>query len=186
MKSHLFEVSQLALALSQDAVSLAGFDNIKFYLTHAIAERRKILVVGNGASAGEAQRFALAFVTKFSSEHEAYPALSLASDPSTLTAIANDYGFAEEFKRQVEAFGEEGDVLVALSVSGNSDNVIRAVEQAKKMGLKTIGLLGKNGGKMKGMCDAEIVVPAENGARIQEMHLIILDALCAELEGVLK
>lgn len=172
--------------MAGDAAALVGFDRTKEILTQVIGERRKILVVGNGASAGEAQRFALAFVTKFAKEHKSYPAISLASDPSLLTAIANDYGFAEEFKRQIEALGASGDVLVALSVSGNSENVIRAIEQAKSQNMKTIALIGKGGGKMHGLCDAEIVVPSDDGPRIQELHLFLLDALCAELETCFK
>lgn len=160
-----------------------GFTKAKAIFREAIPLRKTILVAGNGGSAGEAQRFALAFVVKFQKEHGAYPALSLASDPSLLTAIGNDFGFAEEFERQVEAFGEGGDIFVALSVSGNSENVIRAAAKAKILGMKTVALIGKGGGKLKGMCDAELIIPSDDGSRIQEMHLFILDALCAELES---
>lgn len=186
MKQYLEQLQQLSTTMLQDEALVTSFSNAKNILAEAIPWRKKILVVGNGASAGEAQRFALAFVVKFSAEHEAYPAISLASDPSLLTAIANDYGFAEEFVRQVEALGVKEDVLVAISVSGNSENVLRTVVRAKEMGIKTIGLIGKGGGKMKGLCDAEIIIPSDDGVRVQEMHLFILDALCAEVESCFK
>jgi D-sedoheptulose 7-phosphate isomerase len=183
MKQYLEQLSRVTTTMLGDIVLDENFAKAVDIFKNAIPNRKKIFVAGNGGSAGEAQRFALAFVTKFQKEHEAYPALSLASDPSLLTAIGNDYGFAEEFKRQIEAFGEEGDIFVALSVSGNSENVIRAVKEARARGLKTISLLGKDGGKMKGMCDADIIIPSINGADIQTMHLFIMHALCAELES---
>ncbi len=183
MKQYLEQLSQVTTTMLGDIVLEENFIKAINILKESIPNRKKILVAGNGGSAGEAQRFALAFVTKFQKEHDAYPALSLASDPSLLTAIGNDFGFAEEFARQVEAFGEEGDVFVALSVSGNSENVIKAVDAAKYRGMKTISLLGKGGGKMKGMCDAELIVPSVDGAHIQVMHLFIMHALCAELES---
>lgn len=183
MKQYLEQLNGITGAMLCDIGLDENFSKSVSILKGAISNHNKILVAGNGGSASEAQRFALAFVTKFEKDHEAYPAMSLASDPSLLTAIGNDYGFAEEFARQVEAFGEEGDVLVAISVSGNSENVIRAVGEAKSRGIKTISLLGNDGGKMKGMCDAELIVPAINGAHIQTMHLFIMHALCAELES---
>lgn len=186
MKEHIDSLAHVVMAMHDDEALHSGFTNATAIFADAIPQRKKILVAGNGASAGEAQRFALAFVVKFQKEHEAYPALSLASDPSLLTAIGNDYGFAEEFERQVEAFGLPGDIYVALSVSGNSENVIRGAIKAKAMGMKTIALIGKGGGKLKGMCDAEMIIPSEDGSRIQEMHLFMLDALCAEMESSFK
>jgi D-sedoheptulose 7-phosphate isomerase len=186
MKAHIDSLAHVVMAIHDDEALHSGFSQAAAIFAEAIPHRKKILVAGNGGSAGEAQRFALAFVVKFQKEHEAYPALSLASDPSLLTAVGNDFGFAEEFERQVEAFGQEGDIFVALSVSGNSENVIRAAVKAKQLGMKTIALIGKGGGKMKGLCDAEMIIPSEDGSRIQEMHLFILDALCAEMESSFK
>lgn len=183
MIEHIDSLAQVVMRMHDDQALHAGFSNASAIFAEAIPQRKKILVAGNGGSAGEAQRFALAFVVKFQKDHEAYPALSLASDPSVLTAIGNDFGFAEEFVRQVEAFGQPGDVFVALSVSGNSENVIRAAARAKELGMKTVALIGKGGGKMKGLCDAELIVPSDDGARIQEMHLFLLDALCASMEN---
>lgn len=183
MKQYLEQLSRITTTMLGDIGLDENFSKSVSILKEAISNHKKILVAGNGGSASEAQRFALAFVTKFEKDHEAYPAMSLSSDPSLLTAIGNDYGFAEEFARQVEAFGDEGDIFVALSVSGNSENVIRAVGEAKSRGLKTISLLGKDGGKMKGLCDAEMIVPSVDGAHIQTMHLFIMHALCAEMES---
>ncbi len=182
MKQYLDTLNNVSNAMLNDTTLNEEFIKAKQILSEAIKNKKKILVAGNGGSAGEAQRFALAFVVKFQKEHEAYPAMSLASDPSLLTAIGNDFGFAEEFARQVEAFGEAGDIYIALSVSGNSENVIRAASEAKNRGMKTIALIGKGGGKMKGMCDAELIVPSDDGSRIQEMHLFLMHALLSELE----
>lgn len=186
MKTHLENLHQVTTVMLSDEALHSNFEKAVTIFREAIPQRKKILIAGNGGSAGEAQRFALAFVVKFQKEHEAYPALSLASDPSLLTAIGNDFGFAEEFERQVEAFGETGDIFVALSVSGNSENVIRGAMKAKAIGMKTVALIGKGGGKMKGICDAEMIIPSEDGSRIQELHLFMLDALCAELESSFK
>ncbi len=186
MNEYLNQLISLSNQMVGDEYLNSNFAKAKEILVNAIADKKKILVCGNGASAGEAQRFALAFVVKFKADHEAYPAISLASDPSLLTAIGNDFGFAEEFKRQVEAFGEEGDILLSLSVSGNSENVIRAIDTARGRGMKTISLIGNGGGNMKGMCDSEMIIPSTDGSRIQEMHLFIMNALLAELESSFK
>jgi D-sedoheptulose 7-phosphate isomerase len=143
-------------------------------LRDALRGGRKILVCGNGGSAADAQHFAAEIVGRFEKERRAYPAISLATDTSILTAIGNDYGFDDIFSRQVEGLGVPGDILMGISTSGESGNVIRAVEAAAGLGIKTIGLLGRDGGRMKTLVDLALVVPEDTTARIQACHGAIL------------
>jgi len=134
----------------------------------------KLMACGNGGSMCDAMHFVEEWTGRFRRDRDALPAVAF-SDPSQLTCIANDFGFDEVFARQVQAVGREGDLLVAISTSGNSPNVIRAVEEARKLGITTIGLLGKGGGKLADMVDVSIVVPrAETSDRIQEVHIKVL------------
>lgn len=148
----------------------------------AVRNGNRILFCGNGGSAADAQHLAAELVGRLVRDRRALPALALTTDSSALTAIGNDYGFDEVFARQVEGLGRSGDVLVAISTSGNSPNVIRAVEVAKPMGITTVGLLGRNGGRLGPMVDLPIVVPAEETARIQEAHIFLGHVLCALIE----
>jgi D-sedoheptulose 7-phosphate isomerase len=134
----------------------------------------KILVCGNGGSAGDAQHFAAEIVGRFEKERKAYPAVALTTDTSILTAVGNDYGYREVFARQVEGLGRPGDVLLGISTSGQSPNVVRAVGCAQSMDIKTIALLGKDGGALKNLVDQAIVVNHPQTARIQEAHIFIL------------
>jgi D-sedoheptulose 7-phosphate isomerase len=138
----------------------------------------KILICGNGGSAADAQHIAAEFVGRYETERKALPAIALTTDTSALTAVANDYGFERIFARQVEALGQAGDLLIALSTSGNSANVNAAVMAARKIGCKTIGLSGSGGKKLASLCDACILVPAERTARIQEAHITIGHIWC--------
>lgn len=134
----------------------------------------KLLACGNGGSMCDAMHFVEEWTGRFRRDRDALPAVAF-SDPSQLTCIANDFGFDEVFARQVQAVGRKGDLLVAISTSGNSPNVIRAVEEARKLGITTVGLLGKGGGKLGSMVDVSIVVPrAETSDRIQEVHIKVL------------
>ncbi|MGL4936202.1 MAG: D-sedoheptulose 7-phosphate isomerase [Cetobacterium sp.] len=142
----------------------------------------KVLICGNGGSNCDALHFAEEFTGRFRKDRRALPAISL-SDSSHITCVGNDYGFDYIFSRGVEAYGKEGDMFIGISTSGNSANVIKAVEAAKKMGLKTAVLLGKDGGKLKGMCDYEFIIPGETSDRIQEIHMMILHII---IEGVEK
>ena len=134
----------------------------------------KLLVCGNGGSASDAQHFAAEIVGRFEAERRAYPAVALSTDTSILTAVGNDCGFDEVFARQVQGLGRPGDLLLALSTSGQSPNVIRAVQQASSIGMGSIGLLGKDGGQLKTLVDRAIVVESPTTARIQEAHIFIL------------
>jgi len=142
----------------------------------------KVLVFGNGGSAAEAQHFAAEMVNKFKKTRAPLRVLSLSADTSVLTSIGNDAAFSLVFSRQVEALGEEGDVALALSTSGQSSNIIKALQVARKKKMVTIGLTGKGGGKMGPLCDLLLEVPSSDTPRIQEIHLLILHLLAEEIE----
>jgi len=134
----------------------------------------KLLICGNGGSASDAQHFAAEIVGRFEKERRAYPAVALSTDTSILTAVGNDYGYDKVFSRQVEGLGRPGDILIGISTSGGSENVVRAVQSARGMSMPTIGLLGKDGGVLKELVDRAIVVENDTTARIQEAHIFIL------------
>ena len=147
---------------------------------------RKVLLCGNGGSSTDAQHIAGEFVNQFSrTERRALPALALSTDGGVLTSIANDTGFENVFARQVEAFGEQGDVLIAITTSDTSANIIAAVEEARSRELKVIGLLGRDGGKVASLCDLALVVESPDTQRIQETHNLIGHILCELVEGML-
>ena len=147
-------------------------------VTEALQRGNKVLLCGNGGSAADAQHIAAELTGRFKKERHPLPGIALTTDTSALTAIGNDYGFDQVFSRQVAALAKEGDVVVGISTSGNSLNVIYALETAKEMGCKAIGLSGKGGGKMSDVCDLNIIVPSDDTARIQEMHILIGHILC--------
>lgn len=151
-----------------------------------MAERLKrgcrILICGNGGSAADAQHFAAELSGRYVKERRALAGIALTTDTSALTAIGNDYGFDKVFSRQVEALGRPGDLLVGISTSGNSQNVLVAVEAAKSLGMKTLGLLGRDGGKLKDVCDDALVVPCPVTARIQEVHQMIYHFWCEVID----
>ena len=138
----------------------------------------KVLLFGNGGSAGDAQHIAAELTGRYKTERQALPAVALTTDTSAITAIGNDYGFDRIFDRQVEAIGKEGDLLIGISTSGNSRNVLRALAYGKDNGMNTLGLSGKGGGDMKNLCDINIIIPSDDTARIQEMHILIGHILC--------
>lgn len=145
-------------------------------------EGHTLLLCGNGGSAGDAQHIAGEMVARFRIERKALSAIAFNTNSSVVTAIGNDYEYNEIFKRQVEAFGHEGDVLIAISTSGNSESVVRAINKAKEMKIKTVSLLGKDGGECKGISDYAIVVPSGDTPRIQESHIMIGHIICDIVE----
>lgn len=157
-----------------DAVCAAVVDALK--------SGRKVLTAGNGGSAAEAMHMSEELVGRFRGDRVSLPAVSLTADGTALTCIGNDYGFDAIFSRQVEGLGKVGDVLVVFSTSGNSVNLVRAVEVARARGLVTIGLLGRDGGKLGGMCDLEVVVAGEATERIQEAHQLLLHIILDRVE----
>lgn len=156
--------------------------NVARHLIDCINNGNTIFWCGNGGSAADAQHIAAELVGRFERDRRAIASIALTTDTSILTSVGNDYGFDSIFQRQVEALVRPGDVLVGLSTSGNSQNVLRAVEQANSQGAITIGLLGRDGGKLKGVCRLALIVPAQNTARIQEMHGLIGHILCDLIE----
>lgn len=138
----------------------------------------KILLCGNGGSAADAQHIAAEFVGRYEAERKALPAIALTTDTSALTALSNDYGYEKVFERQVEALASDGDLLIAISTSGNSPNVIRAMMKARELGCSVVGLTGTKGGKFAALCDACVVVPSERTARIQEAHITVGHIWC--------
>ena len=145
----------------------------------------KLLIFGNGGSAADAQHIAGELVNRFLQERKALPAIALSTDGGVLTCIANDTGFENVFARQIEALGREGDVCVAISTSGQSDNIVAACAQARSQGIKVIGLLGRDGGKVAALCDLALIVPSEDTQRIQETHNLIGHILCELIESTL-
>jgi D-sedoheptulose 7-phosphate isomerase len=143
----------------------------------------KLIAFGNGGSAAEAQHIATEFVGRYRVERQALAAIALTTDSSALTAIGNDYGFEQVFSRQLEAIGKPGDVVLALSTSGNSANVLRALESARNLGMATIGLSGRSGGKMLGLVDICLCVPSDSTPRIQEVHTLIIHILSGIVEN---
>ena len=147
-----------------------------------LADGHRVLVFGNGGSAADAQHFAAELVGRFEQDRRALPAVALTVDSSLLTAVGNDHGFDQIFARQVEALGAPGDLLVAISTSGNSANVLRAAEKGREMGCRSIGFTGEDGGELADRVDVLIAVPSRTVARIQEVHELCLHALAAWLE----
>lgn len=150
-------------------------------ITTALAADHKVLVCGNGGSAADSQHFAAELIGRFERERPELAAIALTTDSSILTAVANDYAFEQVFARQVRGLGREGDVLVAISTSGNSPSVVAAAEAARERGLAVVALTGRGGGRlgeMLGDADVHLCVPHERTARIQEVHLLIIHCLC--------
>ena len=144
--------------------------------------RGKMLVAGNGGSAADAIHFAEELVVRFGKNRRALAAIAL-TDPAVVTCAANDLGYDRVFERQVEALGNEGDVFVAMTTSGNSENLIRAITLAKQQKLTTVAMLGKDGGRARGMCDIELMVPSSVTARIQEAHKLLYHTVCGWVEA---
>lgn len=142
----------------------------------------KLLIMGNGGSAADAQHFAGEIVSRFRIERPGLPAIALSTDSSILTAIGNDYGFERVFSRQVEALASPGDAVIGISTSGNSPNVAKALEVARQAGCTTIGLLGKDGGSIKELCDIPLIIPSPDTPRVQEGHITIIHILCDLIE----
>ena len=152
-------------------------------LVEALTGKKKVVACGNGGSAADAADFTTEFACRFVEDRRPYPALNLSQGGSLLTATANDYGFDEVFARQIRAFANAGDVLVAITTSGKSKNIRRALEEAKSSRLKSIALLGRDGGRCRGIADVDLIVTSNSTARIQEAHKFLLHVLCVIVEA---
>lgn len=153
--------------------------------TFAIQQNCKLMFCGNGGSAADSQHLAAEFTGRFIKDRKPLPGLALSTDSSALTCIGNDYSFNDVFIRQIQALGRRGDCLIGISTSGNSENVVRAFVAAKELGIMTIGLLGRDGGKLVSLADVAIIVPSDVTARIQEAHILIGHAICGGVEQAL-
>lgn len=147
-----------------------------------LSKGNKLLLAGNGGSATQASHIAAEFTGRYKKERPSLPAISLTTDIAAVTAISNDYGYEQVFSRQLEGLGKEGDLLIALSTSGNSENLIKALEMARKKNLKSVSLLGKDGGKMKGLADLDLIIPSDDTPRVQECHILLLHIMCDLVE----
>jgi len=159
-----------------------GIDAVCNAVVESLKRGSKVLTAGNGGSAAEAMHMAEELVGRFRNDRVSLPAVALVADGTALTCIGNDYGFESLFSRQVDGLGKSGDVLVVFSTSGNSLNLVRAVESAKSVGVITVGLLGRGGGAMAGMCDFEVVVEGSSTERIQEAHQLLLHIILDRVE----
>ena len=152
-------------------------------ITDCLTNGEKVLACGNGGSAADAADFCTELACRFVEDRRPYPAMNLSQGGSLITAVGNDYGFEEIFARQVRAFGNSGDILIAISTSGKSKNIRRAIEEAGSRKLKTIALLGRDGGSVTGIADVDLIVKSDSTARIQEAHKFILHVICEICEA---
>ena len=180
IKQYLYESAKVKREIADTLSDKIAFAVDAVYKT--IVEGGKVLLMGNGGSAGDAQHIAAELVGRFKKERKAIPALALTVDTSSLTALGNDYGFETIFERQIEAIANKDDAVIGISTSGNSENVVRAIQKANSMGAYTIGLLGNNGGKLKEIVNLPIVIPSNDTARIQEVHITIGHIICEIIE----
>lgn len=183
MKKYFKEL-QKTLEISQTNDSLIeNIEKVTKKMEFSLLNGGKILVAGNGGSAADAQHFTAELVGRYKKERQGYPAIALTTDTSIITAWSNDYNFNSLFSRQIKSLGNKNDVFLGISTSGNSENVIRAVEVAKNKNIFTVGLLGSDGGKMKNAVDLPLVIPSNNTPRIQEVHGLLLHIIAEEIEN---
>jgi len=186
IKSNFTESIQTKIAASEALA--APIEQAGMVMVQALLNGKKILSCGNGGSAGDAQHFSSELLNRYETERPSLPAIALTTDTSTLTSIANDYHYDEIFSKQIRALGNEGDVLLAISTSGNSKNVIKAIEAAVSRDMPIIALTGRDGGDIAGLLgdnDVEIRVPSPRTARIQEVHLLTIHCLCEIIDTTL-
>jgi D-sedoheptulose 7-phosphate isomerase len=181
-----FERSLAALALTtQDAAMLDTVRRIAAVIIAALRSGNKLLIVGNGGSAADAQHIAAEIVGRYKQDRPAWAAIALTTDTSALTAVANDYGFEQVFARQVAGLGQRGDVLLALSTSGRSPNILAALRTARERGLVTIGFTGSKGEALSAHCDHLLVSPSDDTPVVQQIHLTVAHGICDEIEQTL-
>lgn len=177
---HLYTVELVRETLS------ASIKSIGQQLARSLSSGGTLFWCGNGGSAADSQHLAAELVGRFKKNRRALRSVALTTDTSVLTCVANDYSYDDVFARQIEALGRPGDILIGISTSGNSENVLRALRVAKEMGLITIALLGKDGGAARGLADQALVIPSDSTARIQEAHILIGHILCELIEQELQ
>jgi D-sedoheptulose 7-phosphate isomerase len=187
--NYVLKEFQSSVAVKQNILADSAFLQQVTRMGHLLIDRyqagNKLLIAGNGGSAADAQHIAAEFVSRFNFDRPGLPAMALTTDTSILTAVGNDYGYDQLFRRQLEANGQHGDVFLGISTSGNSPNILQALEAAKIKGITTFGMTGKTGGKMRELCDYCLCVPSADTPRIQEAHILIGHTLCAMVESAL-
>lgn len=179
LQEHQAVMAAIANTMQQEILEAAEL------VSNAFKNGNKLLVMGNGGSAADSQHFVGEMIGRFKMERASLPAIALSTDTSILTCLGNDYGFDTIFRRQIEALGSEGDVVVGISTSGNSPNVREALILAREKGCKTIGLLGGNGGTIKEFCDMALIMPSSDTPRIQEGHITTIHIICDLIEKTL-
>jgi D-sedoheptulose 7-phosphate isomerase len=167
---------------TQDSKLDAAAREITAAIVAALRAGNKLLIIGNGGSAGDAQHIAAEIVGRYKRDRPAYAAIALTTDTSALTAIANDYGFEQVFARQIAGLGRPGDVLLALSTSGRSTNILAGLRTARERGLVTVGFTGSNGEALRDLCDHLLVAPSDDTPIVQQIHLTVSHAICHEIE----
>ena len=182
IKNYIQDSIDTKTKILNDENILSTINNIADAIVNAYKNDKKVLTAGNGGSAGDAQHIAGELVSKFFFDRPGLCAFSLATDTSILTAIGNDYGYEKSFSRQIQANAKEGDIFIGISTSGNSKNIVMALEEAKKKGVTTVGFVGEKECKMDGLCDYIIHVPSPSTPTIQESHIMIGHIICALVE----
>lgn len=182
IKSQIADSIETKSKIMSDEKLVKMIEDVSEAIIESYKHGHTLLLCGNGGSAGDAQHIAGEMVARFRIERKALSAIAFNTNSSVVTAIGNDYEYNKIFERQVEAFGHEGDVLIAISTSGNSESVVRAINKSKEMGIKTVSLLGKDGGACKEISDYAIVVPSNDTPRIQESHIMIGHIICDIVE----
>jgi len=182
VNEHVQEAARVGQAMTDSDSTVTAIERAADYCIDVYKRGCKIMVAGNGGSAADAQHMAAELSGRFNMDRPGLPAMALTANSSTLTAIGNDYGYSKVFSRQAQANGQPGDLFVGISTSGNSENLLAAIETCKAQGITTLGITGRTGGKMAQMCDVCIRVPSDSTARIQECHIVIIHTLCAAVE----
>jgi D-sedoheptulose 7-phosphate isomerase len=182
IEAHLKQSLAALERANGDAAMLATAGTIADTVIAALAAGNKLLIIGNGGSAADAQHIAAEIVGRYKQDRPGYAAIALTTDTSALTAITNDYGFEQVFARQVEGLGQRGDVLLALSTSGRSPNILAALRKARERGLVTVGFTGTKGQTMSATCDHLLIAPSDDTPVIQQIHLAVAHGICEEIE----
>ncbi len=185
LKEQLVETYNLLNVLLHDEETENKVTSATKLIVETLKENHPFMICGNGGSASDSMHIAGELVGRFLKERKALNVICLSSNPAVITAWANDYSYEDIFARQVEAYGKSGGVLLGISTSGNSKNVIQAVEMAKSLNVKTIVLTGKGGGKLAGLCDILLEVPSGHTPRIQEMHIMLYHYICERIEELM-
>lgn len=187
MNEYILESIKEGISLRTELLNnnqmISEIETIGNLVSETLKKGNKVLLCGNGGSAADAQHIAAELVGRFVTERRGLPAIALTTDTSILTAVSNDYGFEQIYERQVEALGQKGDLLIGISTSGNSANILKALQKAQSIGITTIGLLGGKGGLCKPFCDYSLVVNSFEAARIQEIHITIGHILCGMVDN---